>query len=65
MAIGAKTSCIWSFVMFALIPTDDICCVWFMYAVLCWFCCLEVGSSSVHWANSVGFYWGLRQSYSF
>jgi hypothetical protein len=37
--------------MFVLTPADGLCCVWFIYAVLCWFWCLEIGTSSINWAQ--------------
>jgi hypothetical protein len=26
----------WSFLMFVLTPADELCCVSFMYRILCW-----------------------------
>jgi hypothetical protein len=39
----------WSFVV--LTPADGFCCVLFIYAVLCWFWCPEIGTSSVDLAQ--------------
>jgi hypothetical protein len=36
--------------MCVLTPADSLCCVWFIYLVVCCFWCREVGSSSIKWA---------------
>jgi hypothetical protein len=40
-----------TFLMFVLNPIDGLCCAWFMYPILCWCKCLEVGTSSVNLAE--------------
>jgi hypothetical protein len=37
--------------MFVVISADRLCCAWFICLVLCWFCCQEVGTSSVDWVQ--------------
>jgi hypothetical protein len=37
--------------MSLLTPADDLCCVWFIYPVFCWFWCPEIGTSSIDWAQ--------------
>jgi hypothetical protein len=37
--------------MFVLTPTDGLCCVRFVYHVLCWLWCLEIGTGSIDWAQ--------------
>jgi hypothetical protein len=39
------------FLMFVLTITDGLCCSWFIYPTLCWCCCLEIGTSSIDWAQ--------------
>jgi hypothetical protein len=42
------------FLMFVLTPADDLCCVWFICPVLCWFLCPEIGTRSIDWAQLSG-----------
>jgi hypothetical protein len=37
--------------MFVLTDSYGLCCAWFMYPVLCWYLCLEIGTSSIDWAQ--------------
>jgi hypothetical protein len=46
---SCKASCMLSFLMFVLNPTGGLCCVWFIYPVLWWLWCPEVGTSSIGW----------------
>jgi hypothetical protein len=39
--------------MFALTRADGLCCVWFIYSVLCWFWFPEKGTSSIDWAQLI------------
>jgi hypothetical protein len=41
------------FFMFFSALTDDLCCVWFIYTVLCCFWCPEIGTSSIN-LNQLG-----------
>jgi hypothetical protein len=43
--------CVWCFSMFVFTPTVDLCCVWLIYPVVCWFWCLEIGIASVNWVQ--------------
>jgi hypothetical protein len=40
-----------SFFIFVLTPADGLCCVWFIYPVLLWCWCPEIGTSSIDWAQ--------------
>jgi hypothetical protein len=37
--------------MFILTPADGLCCVSFIYRVLCWFWCPEIETNSIDWAR--------------
>jgi hypothetical protein len=37
--------------MFVLIPVNGLCCVLFIFPVLCWFWCPETGTRSINWAQ--------------
>jgi hypothetical protein len=39
------------FLMFVLTLADGLCCAWFIYAILRWCWCSEIGNSSVDWAQ--------------
>jgi hypothetical protein len=39
------------FLMFVLTLADGLCCVWFIYPILCWCWCLELGTNSVDWVQ--------------
>jgi hypothetical protein len=37
--------------MFVFTPSDGLCCVRFIYPVLCWCWCPEIWTSSIDWAQ--------------
>jgi hypothetical protein len=37
--------------MFVLTLADGLCCAWFIYPVLCWCWCSEIGTNSIDWAQ--------------
>jgi hypothetical protein len=39
------------FLIHMLIPADGLSYVWFMYPVLYWFWCPEMGTSSIDWVR--------------
>jgi hypothetical protein len=39
------------FLMSVLTLTDGLCRVWFIYPILCWCWCPEIGACSIHWAQ--------------
>jgi hypothetical protein len=49
-----KVSCIWANMSFILTPAGGFCLAWFIYHVLCYFYCPEIGTSSIHWLTTVG-----------
>jgi hypothetical protein len=49
-AIGARPH-VWNFVRFVLTSADGLCCVWFIYPILCWCWCPEIGTSSTDCAQ--------------
>jgi hypothetical protein len=50
MAIGARTQ-VCEVLYCVLTPADSLCCVSFIYPLLCWFWCPEIGTSSTDWAQ--------------
>jgi hypothetical protein len=50
MDIGARPHVcgfFFKFLMFNLTLTDGLCCAWFIYPILCWCWCPEIGTSSI------------------
>jgi hypothetical protein len=45
MYIGAKSHVCRVSLVFVLTHADGLCCLWFIYPVLCW--CPEIGTSSI------------------
>jgi hypothetical protein len=39
------------FLMFVSTPADGLSCAWFIYPVLCWCWCPEMGTSAIDWAH--------------
>jgi hypothetical protein len=39
------------FLIFILTLADDFCCASFIYLILCWCWCPEIGASSIDWAQ--------------
>jgi hypothetical protein len=57
--IGTKPRLCVEFIMFlmpVLTLADGLCCAWFIYLILCWFWCPEVGTNSIDWAQLRTFY---------
>jgi hypothetical protein len=39
------------FLIFVLTLADGLRYAWFIYPILCWLWCLEIGTSSINWAQ--------------
>jgi hypothetical protein len=52
--IGARPNAcgvFYMFLMFVLTLADGLCCAWFIYPILCWCWCPEIGTNSIDWAQ--------------
>jgi hypothetical protein len=47
MDIGARPYVCGVFLMFVLTLADVLCSAWFVYPILCWCWCPEIGTSSI------------------
>jgi hypothetical protein len=39
------------FLMLVLTLADGLCCAWFVWPVVCWCRCLEIGTGSISWGK--------------
>jgi hypothetical protein len=51
--------------MFVLTLADGLCCDWFVYRILCWCRCPEIGTSSIDWAQLSRFHLKTETESSF